>query len=212
MNFSVSDQFFEQFYDPLGTAVLQQGVLWLSSDNSIPGAIVDGITSISGMRNKAFSFTLSQAASFRLGVATDVMNNSTHTPDYISVSNVITGEEFSTVLTRDDAPDMAFFDISGDAGNEFEVTLWQTNDNGSVENVAFALVTFDKVPTLTYTQNGDSITLSWEESIRGWILQSSTDLGVADAWDTIPDLDNNNSVTVSLANVPKNFFRLKTNP
>jgi hypothetical protein len=60
-------------------------------------------------------------------------------------------------------------------------------------------------------QNGSNVTLSWEQNIPGWILESSTDLGVTDAWETVPGVEKN-SVTLSTIGVPKNFFRLRKNP
>jgi hypothetical protein len=199
------------FKNPAGTSDVRQGSLWLSSDNKMPG---NAPGNMPGMRSSAFKFILSDSARFRLGVAVDTLGDGYYAADYVSVSNVVTGEVFCTSpLTRNGSPDMVFFDIGGNVGEEFEVALWQIDESGSDGRVAFALVTFDKAPTptLTYTQNGSNITLSWETNIPGWILQSSTDLGAGDDWDPVPGVVNN-SVSVSKVGVPKNFFRLKTNP
>jgi hypothetical protein len=127
---------------------------------------------------------------------------------------VNTVEAFSDALTRDGIADMVFFDISGNAGDVFEVNLWQTNSLIGVDGpIAFALVTFDQfpTPTLTCVQDGNNFTLSWEQNIPGWVLESSTDLGKDDAWDPVPGVENN-SVSVPTAGVPKNFFRLRKDP
>lgn len=209
LNFSSSPD----FRNPSDSSWLRQGALWLIADNQTSGTVPGGA---SGTRISAFTFTLSASASFRLGVVVDTLGESYNifSPDRISVFNTNTGEVFSTQLNRDGIPDMAFFNIGGSAGDVFEVAFWQTDTNISTgERVAFSLVTFDRapIPTLTCTQNVGSVTLSWEQNIPGWTLESSTDLGVGDSWDPVPDVINN-SVTLPTTGVPKNFFRLKMSP
>jgi len=201
------------FRNPQGNAWLRQGSLWLSNDFQTSGTVPGGAF---GFRISAFTFTLSAPATFRLGVAVDTLGAiyNVYAPDRVSVFNTGTGEVFSTQLSRDGTPDMAFFNISGSLGDTFEVALWQTDGNiGIGDRTAFALITFDKAPTptLTCTQNEGSVTLSWEQNIAGWILESSTDLGAGDDWDPVPGVVNN-SVNVSMTGAPKNFFRLRKNP
>ncbi len=190
-----------------GTTELRQGAIWLLESNIQEEGTSPGGTS---NWNTAFNFTLSQAAGFRLGVAVDNMSDPDVAPDYVSVFNTATGNVFSGALTRDGISDMVFFDIEGGAGDSFVVILWHFD----FIRTAFALITFDQtsVPTLSYALNGDNITLSWEPEIPGWILESSTDLGVGDDWNPLPDANNDNSVTVPMTGVPKNFFRLRKNP
>lgn len=202
--------YFPLFYDPTGATQSQQGVLRLSSEAKVSGNVPGNAT---GMRNKAFTFTMSNPAVFRLGVAVDTLTDGSYGPDYVSVTNANTGEVFSAAIVRDGVPDMVFFDIGGNVGDVFEVGLWQTDENGTDGGVAFALVSFDlaPTPTLAWTKNSGSITLSWEPERIGWILESSTDLGVGDTWDPVPGVVNN-SVTVPTIGVPQNFFRLKLSP
>jgi hypothetical protein len=65
---------------------------------------------------------------------------------------------------------------------------------------------------MTYTLSGGNIILSWEPEITGWVLESSSDLGVSDTWEPVLDLDNDNIVSVPMTGVPKNFFRLRKDP
>jgi hypothetical protein len=204
----VNTEDFPVFSDASGTGLVRQGSIWLSEpeqEGIMPGEIP-------GNWKTAFSFTLSEDAGFRLGVAVDAMDSGDRAPDHVSVWNVATGEVFSTLLTRDGSSDMVFFDIQGSEGDEFEVRLWQEGFN----RYGFALITFDELPappppTLVCTRAGNLITLSWQPEITGWVLESSTDLGVSDAWSLVPGVSNN-SVSVSMDGVPKNFFRLRKDP
>lgn len=207
------------FSNSTGTGSLRQGSLAVSiTDFEVPGP---GGSSAS--KAKAFSFTLSQAAGFRLGVAVGTLGVSggeAFAPDNVSVFNVSTGEVFSSALIRDGIADLALFDITGNAGDEFVVNLWQTNAAIGLDGpIAFALVTFDQLPapppppapTLNYALNAGNIILSWDPESTGWILESSTDLGSSDLWDPVPGVVGN-SVTLSTSGVPKNFFRLRKDP
>jgi hypothetical protein len=53
--------------------------------------------------------------------------------------------------------------------------------------------------------------LSWDPESTGWVLESSSDLGASDTWDPVPGVVNN-SVSVPMTGVPKNFFRLRKDP
>lgn len=196
---------FPNYSHSSGSGQLRQGSIWLAepeNQGTMPG-------DVSGYWSSAFSFTLSQAAGFRLGVAVDAMSFDGAAPDHVSVWNASTGDVFSASLNRDGVSDMVFFDVNGAEGDVFIVKLWQVEANRS----GFALVTFDKAPTPTLicTQSGGNVTLSWEQNIPGWILESSTDLGSSDLWDPVPGVVNN-SVTLSTSGVPKNFFRLRKDP
>ncbi len=154
-------------------------------------------------------FTLGAATQFRLGLAVDSVANGTYGPDYVSVFHANTGTVFSAALSRDGVPDMVFFDIAGNPGDQFIVGLWQNTGTESV--AAVNLVTFDLLPPkLSATTSGNNIVLSWPPAVTGWVLESSTDLGLADTWDPVPGVVNN-SVSVPMTD-PSNFFRLKQNP
>ncbi len=205
-----NSEFFPFFCDPTGASLGQQGSLSVTINNFVP---VPGGGELGW--NKAFDFTLAESATFRIGVAVDTVDSIERAPDLVSISNATTGEEFSTALNRDGVPDMVFFDITGNAGDVYAVNLWRTIPELDTSGpIAFALVTFDQtpIPTLVYTLVDGNIILSWEQNIDGWILESSTDLGVGDDWSPVPYPNNNNSVTVPMAGVPKNFFRLRKNP
>lgn len=201
------------FKNPGGVDPVRQGSLWPDTVDQTEGNIPGDIP---GIRSSVINITLGKSASFRLGVAVDTMADGYYAPDYVSVSNSSTGEIFSAQLVCDGVADMVFFDIGGIPGEEFEVSLWKIDDDlglGTDSRGSIALITFDQLPTptLTYTQNGSDITLSWELDIPGWILESSTDLGVGDHWDPVPGVVNN-SVTLDMTGVPKNFFRLRKDP
>ena len=196
-----------------GVTWLRQGALAVTINNYeflAPGAVL-------GNWNNAFTFTLGESSSFRLGVAVDslTLGNGAYGADYVSIYNIETGEVFSELLTRDGISDMVFFDIEGGTGDEFAVRLWQTTGE-PFGPVAFSLITFDQLPgppapTLSYVLNGNSFTLSWEPTAIGWTLESSTDLG--SIWIPVTDPPVvNNSVTLDITGVPQRFFRLRKDP
>jgi hypothetical protein len=217
----VNSDTYQQFVTPYSSETLRQGVLAVT----IPEDVENEGTPPGGDPGRwcnAFTFTLSKNANFRLGVAVDTGTfidaenplDASNAPDYVSVSKVNGAEEFSVALSRNGVPDMVFFDITGNADEVFSVRLWQTTDETGGP-IAFALVTFDQLttplPTLSQTRVGKELTLSWELGIPGWILESSTDLGIADIWYPVLGVENN-SVTLDTTNVPKNFFRLRNDP
>lgn len=157
-------------------------------------------------------FALGASASFRLGLAVDTAADGTYAPNYVSVFNSNTGTVMSGALSRDGTPDMAFFDITGNPGDQFVVGLWQNTNTQSV--AVMGLVTFDLLPTtqpaLSHTNSGGNLTLSWPLGVTGWTLENSTNLSVTAAWNPVPGVVSN-SVTIQMTGA-KDFFRLKKNP
>ena len=123
---------------PNGVDLRQQGALSVSTAN--PGTNPAG----AGNWGNVISFTLNQTKSFRIGLAVDSVGSGTYAPNFVSIYNASTGSVFSSALTRDGVPDMAFFDISGINGDSFAVAFWQNGaDTGPA---ALSLVTFDVIP------------------------------------------------------------------
>jgi hypothetical protein len=87
--------------------------------------------------------TLNRAVSFRVGVVTDAVAAGQYSPDHVQVYNATSGGVFSSALSKDAAPNMAFFDITGVAGDQFDINLWQVSGSQSV--AAAALITFDEI-------------------------------------------------------------------
>ena len=90
---------------------------------------------------EVLQFSLGQRAKFRIGLAVDSVADANYAPNYVGIYNASTGSVFSAALTRDGVPDMAFFDITGNAGDTFTVALWQNTGSRSV--AVLSLVTFD---------------------------------------------------------------------
>ena len=202
---------FPDFTDSTGSELLRQGSLWIAQPEDFVFGFAPG--GIEGIRHTAFSFSMKEAAAFRLGVAVDCMADETVAAGFVSVTHAATGEVFSTALTRDGVPDMVFFDIQGDPNDEFVVELWNINEEFLDSRLGFSLITFDQlpIPNLSHVLDGSSLTLSWEPEILGWTLESSTDLG--DDWTPVTEPPVvNNSVTLDISDVPKNFFRLRKDP
>lgn len=124
---------------PDGSSFYRQGALSVPVNNGPYGSP----GSASSYFGTAITFTLDESASFRLGLAVDSVANGNYAPDWISVYNAGTGSVFSGPLSRNGIPDMAFFDIAGNNGDQFVVGLWQDN-NQSV--AALSLITFDVTP------------------------------------------------------------------
>jgi len=94
-----------------------------------------------GYFGNAFSFTMGMSATFRVGVAVDMVASGTYAPNYVSVYNSGTGSVYSQSLTRDGTPDMTVFEIDAAAGDTFSAALWQLS--GTQSAAAFGLITFD---------------------------------------------------------------------
>lgn len=201
---------YPNFRGPDGSSLYRQGALSVSANEGPYNSPAGENASHVGV---PVQFTLATSGKFRLGLAVDAVANGSFAPDYVSVFSTGEGTVFSPALTRDGNPDMVFFNITGEAGDTFIVGLWQNVGNQSVG--ALSLITFDllpdtEAPVLSYAIQDNNFVLSWPEETTGWTLESSTDLGIADAWDPVPSVVNN-SVSVPMT-APKNFFRLKTNP
>jgi|GEM_PF-1892524 len=92
-----------------------------------------------------FSFTLSQDATFRMGVMVDAFgNNGAYAPDYVSVYDTSTGRAVynSSALRRDGLPDLVLFDVDGRAGTSYGVALHRKTPADGVV-VGYSMVTFD---------------------------------------------------------------------
>ncbi len=129
---------FSTFLLPDGVNAAGQGLLSLTmtpAGGTGPGGVSTDCA-------QAFSFTLSQAARFRLGVAVDTAGDGLYSADWVAVSNVTAGTVWSAQLTRDGVPDMPLFDIEGASGDQFTVSMHQTAGTGGSVSV-FALITFD---------------------------------------------------------------------
>jgi hypothetical protein len=198
------------FRGPDGSSLYRQGSLSVSVNDGPFNSPAGENASHVGV---PVQFTLGASGNFRLGLAVDCVADGTYAPHYVSVFNLSTGTVFSPVLTRDGNPDMVFFDITGNAGENFIVGLWQNVGSQSV--AALSLITVDLLPdsdppVLSYAIQDGNFVLSWPAETTGWTLESSTDLGTPDTWDPVPGVVDN-SVSVPMT-APRNFFRLKKNP
>jgi hypothetical protein len=129
------------FRGPDGSALYRQGALSISVNNGLFNTPSGPNT---GYFGQAFSFTVSTATTFRIGITVDTANNSLYAPDYVSIFNNSTGTVFSTLLTRDASPDMAIFNITAGANETFTAAVWQLSGTESV--APFSLITFDVIP------------------------------------------------------------------
>lgn len=126
------------FLAPNGTSVVRQGAL------SVPvsqGPYDSPAGSNASRFGVAVQFTTKDAAFFRLGIAVDGVGTGLYAPDYIGIYNPSTGTVFSTALTRNGTPDMAFFDLTAQANDAFTIALWQNEGTQSV--AALSLLTVD---------------------------------------------------------------------
>jgi hypothetical protein len=116
---------------------------------SVPIAVTNWIDPAGfGNWGNVVHFTLGASAHFRIGFAVDSVGDGGFAPNYISVYNPATGTVFSGALTPDGTPDMAFFDITGNPGDYFDVALWQNAGTGNGV-AALSLITFDALPVST---------------------------------------------------------------
>jgi hypothetical protein len=141
---------------PNGSTLYRQGALSVSVAQGPGNSPAGNNASYFGA---PLQFTLSRAASFRLGVAVDSVGSDAFAPNYVSLFSSATGTVFSGALVRDGTADMAFFDVSGNAGDTFTVGVWQ---NTGTQNVAaVSMVTFDELPGWTNGANGGTGFGSW---------------------------------------------------
>jgi hypothetical protein len=200
---------YQPYLAPDGTSVVRQGALSVSVSEGPYNSPAGDNASRVGV---AVQFTVSTAASFRLGIAVDSVGTGLYAPDYVSIFNTATGTVFSAALVRDGTPEMAFFDVSAQAGDTFIVGLWQNDGNHSIATLS--LLTVDPLssgmPVLSYSTAGGNFILSWPPETVGWTLESATDLMRSNSWSAVPGV-NNNSVSVPMT-ISREFFRLKENP
>lgn len=126
------------FRGPDGSALYTQGGLSVAV-NQGPYNTPSGANN--GYFGTAFSFTMGTSATYRVGVAVDMVASGTYAPNYVSIYNNGTGSVYSESLTRDGTPDMTVFEINAAAGDSFTTALWQLS--GSNSAAAFGLITFD---------------------------------------------------------------------
>lgn len=126
------------FRGPDGSALYTQGGLSVPV-NQGPYNTPSG--SNNGYFGNAFSFTMGMSATYRVGVAVDMVADGTYAPNYVSIYNSGIGSVYSGSLTRDGTPDMTVFEIDAAAGDSFTTALWQLS--GTQSAAAFGLITFD---------------------------------------------------------------------
>ena len=90
-----------------------------------------------------FGITLTSDASFRLGIASNTLSDSRYGAEQIGVySSTGAFITYSAPLTVSDLPNMTFFDISGNSGDYFGISVYTTAAN----YVPVGLITFDAIP------------------------------------------------------------------
>ena len=131
---------YAQYRGPDGSSLYRQGALSVSV-NQGPYNTPSG--SNNGWFGETLTFALNLTGTVRVGFAVDSVADGAYAPDYITIYSPSIGSVFSSLLTRDGAPDMAIFDIVNPAGETFSVAQWQLNGTQSVS--AMSLVTFDTI-------------------------------------------------------------------
>ena len=128
-----------------GVTPIRQGALSISinqGNNGQPYAMPVG----TGFYGNACNITMTQTATFLLGVAVDAVNDRTYAPKYVSVFNSSTGTVFSAAIPTGagtSVPRLPVFLVAGKAGDVFTVGLWQ--DSGANSVAPFSLITFDRL-------------------------------------------------------------------
>lgn len=126
------------FRGPDGSSLYRQGSLSVSVSNG-PYNTPSGTNT--GHFGEAFSFTVGAATSFRIGITVDTAGSGSYAPDYVSIYSNSTNTVYSALLNRDGNADMAIFDVTAAAGENFTAAVWQLSGTRSV--APFGLVTFD---------------------------------------------------------------------
>lgn len=129
------------FSGPSGSVPFRQGALSVSVNAGPFDSPAGTNASYFGV---PFEFTMATSGRFRIGVVVDAVADGTFSPNYVSLYSPSTGTVFSAALVRDGTPDMVFFDVTAQAGDTFNLGLWQNTGTQSV--AALSLVTFDNLP------------------------------------------------------------------
>ena len=129
-----------------GVTSIRQGALSIPIDqgnNGQPYAMPVG----TGFYGNACNITMTQTATFLLGVAVDAVSDRTYAPKYVSVFSTSTGTVFSASIPTGagttGVPRLPVFLVAGKAGDVFTVGLWQNSGANSV--APFSLITFDRI-------------------------------------------------------------------
>ena len=78
-----------------------------------------------------------------------------------------------------------------------------------IDNVEFYTTTYETTPPeITYSTSGDTLTLTWPTSHRGWIAQSNSVGLVSDTWVDIPGSESVTTLDTPMG-LPKAFYRLR---
>lgn len=95
----------------------------------------------------AFDVTMTQTATFLLGVAVDTAADRQYAPKYVSVFNPALGTVFSAAIPTGaggtSIPRLPVFLVAAKAGDVFTFGMWQ--DAGAQNVAPFSLITFDRV-------------------------------------------------------------------
>ena len=78
-----------------------------------------------------------------------------------------------------------------------------------IDNVEFHTTTYQTTPPeITYSTSGDTLSLTWPTSHRGWIAQSNSVSLVSDTWVDIPGSESVTTLDTPMG-LPKAFYRLR---
>jgi hypothetical protein len=118
-----------------------------------------------------------------------------------------------------DGDTFALFNADASSGN-FAAIVNQTGSSGvnfsfnPATGMLSVEVEIPVTPTnITYSADGENITLNWPANYTGWVLQTQTnllDVGISTNWTDVINSYSTNSVSIPIdPAVPATFFRLR---
>lgn len=127
-----------------GIAIYRQGAISVLLDQGPYTSPAGENASRAGV---PFTITMTQDATFLLGVCVDAVSNLTYAPRYVSVFHSSTGTIFSEEIPAiNSIPRLALFLIQGYVGDVFSIGLWKNPVSGqsSFDTASVSLITFDQ--------------------------------------------------------------------
>ena len=117
-----------------------------------------------------------------------------------SNTKLVTGVSFTVTATSA----VATVNLAANESGQATITISVSDGSTTVSQDFLLTVNPAQAPSLGATRSGNSLTISWDTSVTGFILETTSSL-TNPVWTTV---SGNNPVTITIGNANQ-FFRLR---